>query len=134
MKSWCIGKPPAQYVAEMEDMLDVYRRTYDPHLPRICLDEISKELPDSPRGSLPREPGQAERQDYQYARNGVRNLLGHLLSKSVRFAQSHRDGQWRTHNGHVVPGSDLGDSFGIRRRYPLLICSELQHEFVEASG
>jgi len=75
VKSWCIGKPSAQYVAKMEDVLDVYQRPYDAKRPVICLDETSKELRETPRGKLPPEPGQPERQDYEYARNGVCNLF-----------------------------------------------------------
>jgi hypothetical protein len=75
VKSWCIGKPSAQYVAKMEDVLDVYQRPYDAKRPVVCLDETSKELRDTPRGSLPMEPSQPERQDYEYARHGVCNLF-----------------------------------------------------------
>jgi hypothetical protein len=75
VKSWCIGQPSAQYVAKMEDVLDVYQRPHDAKRPVVCLDETSKELRDTPRGRLLREPGQAERQDYEYARNGVCNLF-----------------------------------------------------------
>ena len=59
----------------MEDVLDVYQRPYDPKRPVVCLDEASKELHDLPRGSLPVEPGQALRQDYEYERRGVANLF-----------------------------------------------------------
>jgi DDE superfamily endonuclease len=75
VKSWCIGKPSAQYVAKMEDVLDVYRRPADAKRPLVCLDETSKELHDTPRGNLPLASGQAERQDYEYARHGVCNLF-----------------------------------------------------------
>ena len=75
MKSWCIGKPSAQYVAKMEDVLDVYERPYDARRPVVCLDETSKELRDTPRGHLPIQPEQPERQDYEYVRNGVCNLF-----------------------------------------------------------
>jgi hypothetical protein len=75
VKSWCIGKPSAQYVAKMEDVLDVYQRPYDAKRPVVCLDETSKELRETPRGSLPLEPGEPERQDYEYVRNGVCNLF-----------------------------------------------------------
>lgn len=75
MKSWCIGKPSAQYVAKMEDVLAVYARPYDPKRPVICLDEASKELHGTPRGSLPMVPGRAVRQDYEYERHGVCNLF-----------------------------------------------------------
>ena len=75
MKSWCIGKPSAQYVAKMEDVLDVYERPYDAKRPVVCLDETSKELRDTPRGNLPMQPGKPERQDYEYSRDGVCNLF-----------------------------------------------------------
>ena len=75
MKSWCIGKPSAQFVAKMEDVLDVYARPYDACYPVVCVDELSKELHTTPHGTLPMAPGQPERQDYEYARQGVCNLF-----------------------------------------------------------
>ena len=75
MKSWCIGAPSAKYVAKMEDVLEVYARPYDPKRPVVCVDEGAKELRSTPRGSLPMEPGKAERQDYEYARHGKANLF-----------------------------------------------------------
>ena len=75
MKSWCIGKPSAQYVAKMEDVLDVYSRPYDDKRPVVCLDETSKELQDTPHGDCPAARSEPERQDYEYARNGICNLF-----------------------------------------------------------
>ena len=59
----------------MEDVLDVYARPYDAKRPVVCVDEGAKELRSTPRGSLPIEPGEAERQDYEYARHGKANLF-----------------------------------------------------------
>ena len=59
----------------MEDVLDVYRRPYNPKHPVVCLDEAGKELHRTPRGSLPVEPGQPLREDYEYERHGVANLF-----------------------------------------------------------
>lgn len=73
--SWCIGQPSAKYVAKMEDVLDVYQRPYDAKRPVVCLDEISKELRDTPRGSIAIAPGRPEREDYEYARHGACNLF-----------------------------------------------------------
>jgi hypothetical protein len=75
VKSWCIGKPSAKYVAKMEDVLEVYARAYNPKRPVVCVDEGAKELRSTPRGSLPMEPGEPERQDYEYARHGKANLF-----------------------------------------------------------
>jgi len=75
VKSWCIGKPSGKYVAKMEDILDVYQRPYDPKRPVVCLDEASKQLHTTPRGSLPMRPAQPAREDYEYERHGVANLF-----------------------------------------------------------
>ncbi len=55
----------------MEDVLDVYARPLDPKRPQICLDEGSKQLLEDSRPSLPMEPGQPLREDYEYVRQGT---------------------------------------------------------------
>jgi DDE superfamily endonuclease len=59
----------------MEDVLDVYRRPYDPQRPQVCMDETTKQLVGESRTPLPAEPGQPERYDDEYVRNGVANLF-----------------------------------------------------------
>jgi len=59
----------------MEDVLEVYHRPYDSQRPVVCLDEKSKELHTTPRGTLAMEPGQEKRQDYEYERQGTCNLF-----------------------------------------------------------
>jgi len=59
----------------MEDVLAVYERPYDPKRPVVCADEASKTLHGTPRGTLAIEPGQAQRQDYEYERNGTANIF-----------------------------------------------------------
>jgi transposase len=59
----------------MEDVLDVYTRPYDPNYPQVCFDESSKQLIAEKIEPLPMEPGEPERYDYQYERNGVCNLF-----------------------------------------------------------
>src|ERR1700751_4572728 len=57
---WCIPKVDAEYVARMEDVLDLYAEQPNPKRPVVCFDE---------------SPGQLERFDYEYRRNGVVNLF-----------------------------------------------------------
>ena len=59
----------------MEDVLEVYTRPYDPRRPQVCMDETSKQLVGEYREPLPMAPGQPERYDYEYVRNGVCNLF-----------------------------------------------------------
>jgi hypothetical protein len=57
----------------MEDVLDVYQRPYDPLNPVVCIDETNKQLVIETR--VPCEPGQPEKVDYEYERNGVANVF-----------------------------------------------------------
>lgn len=59
----------------MEDVLHVYHRPYDEKRPVVCLDEASKQLVGEVVQPLPPEPGQPERFDYEYVRNGTANLF-----------------------------------------------------------
>lgn len=70
----CIPKADAEYVACMEDVLDQYEQPYDPKRPLVCFDEWLKQLIEETRQGKPAKPGQVERYDYEYKRNGVRNL------------------------------------------------------------
>jgi hypothetical protein len=65
----------AEFVAAMEDVLDLYEEPYDASRPKVNFDETSKQLIKETREPLPVEPGQAARYDYEYERNGTRNLF-----------------------------------------------------------
>src|SRR5450830_538875 len=65
----------AAFVANMEDVLEVYQRPHDPERPVVCLDESSKQLIVETRAPIPAKPGRKERHDYEYERNGVANLF-----------------------------------------------------------
>lgn len=68
-------KANAEFVYHMEDVLDLYHEPYDPYYPLVCFDETSKQLISETRVPLPSAPGQVARYDYEYERNGVRNLF-----------------------------------------------------------
>jgi hypothetical protein len=75
-EQWCI--PPeadAEFVCALEDVLEVYHRPYDEKRPLVALDEASKQLVGEVVQPLPAEPGQPERFDYEYVRNGTANLF-----------------------------------------------------------
>jgi len=72
---WCIPEVSAEFVACMEEVLDVYQEPYDPLHPVVCFDETSKQLIAETRQPLPAQPGQVERYDTEYQRNGTRNLF-----------------------------------------------------------
>ena len=65
----------AEFVACMEDVLDLYTEPYDPKRPVVCFDETSKQLVSEKREPIPAKAGRGERFDYEYQRNGTRNLF-----------------------------------------------------------
>ena len=59
----------------MEDILEVYTRPYDPTRPVLCMDETNKQLIGEVRDKIPIAPGQPERWEHEYVRNGVAQIF-----------------------------------------------------------
>ena len=74
-KEWCIPKVSGEFVARMEDVLDLYHEEYDPERPVVCFDETSKQLLGDVRPPIEAAPGRMGRYDTEYQRNGTRNLF-----------------------------------------------------------
>ena len=75
-QQWCI--PPeanAAFVCAMEDVLEVYKRPYNPEEPLVCMDETSKQLTKEIRQTVAAKCGRPTRIDCEYERNGVSNLF-----------------------------------------------------------
>lgn len=75
-KYWCIPpKENAEFVAAMEDVLDVYCLPYDTNIPVVCMDEQPRQLIKETREMIPPEPGKPAREDFEYERNGIANIF-----------------------------------------------------------
>jgi hypothetical protein len=72
---WCIPHVDGEYVARMEDVLDLYAEAPDPERPLVCFDETPVQLIGEVRQPIPPEPGKRERYDHEYRRNGTVNLF-----------------------------------------------------------
>ena len=59
----------------MEDILEVYQRSYNEHEVLVCMDETSKQQVKETRIPIAPEVGMLEKFDYEYERNGVSNLF-----------------------------------------------------------
>lgn len=59
----------------MYRLLDLYGEPYDPKCPVICMDEKSKQLIEDTRKPIPMRPGSVAKHDYEYKRNGTRNIF-----------------------------------------------------------
>ena len=73
---WCIPpKQDADFIAHMEDVIDVYERPYCKEFPVICLDEKPYQLLGDVRSPLPMRPGQNLKEDAEYERNGTCSIF-----------------------------------------------------------
>ena len=87
-KYWCIPKAnDASFVANMEDVLGIYKREYNPEMPVICMDEKpiqllgevryrinAKPLRKDPDTGIPK-PGELQKIDYEYSRKGTASIF-----------------------------------------------------------
>lgn len=84
-KMWCINAVNPEFVARMEDVLDLYGETPDKRFPVVCFDETPRQLIGESRVPVAPKPGRAARFDYEYVRNGTANVF--------LFVDAHRP--WR---------------------------------------
>lgn len=59
----------------MERILTVYKRPYNPKNPLVCFDESNKQQVEEVKDPLPMKPGEIERFESEYVRNGVSNIF-----------------------------------------------------------
>jgi transposase len=74
-KMWCIPCVDAEFVERMEDVLELYAEDPDPARPVVCFDEKPYQLVGEARVPIRAKPGQPERFDYEYRRNGTANIF-----------------------------------------------------------
>ena len=63
------------FVANMEKVLDVYKRPHNPRHPVVCMDESPKQLIGETKVPIPVSKGQPARYDFEYVRHGVCNIF-----------------------------------------------------------
>ena len=90
---WCIPpKQNAEFVARMEDILEVYSRPYDPSCPVVCMDEKPFQLLDEYLEPIPMgKDNHVKKYDCEYVRKG----------SCAIFMFTEPLGQWR--EAHALP-------------------------------
>jgi len=81
---WCVADLNDEYIAKMEDVLEVYERSYNPQQPVVCLDEKPVTLHADVRPSSPARPGREARRDNEYERCGTANVFCAVEPKAGR--------------------------------------------------
>lgn len=81
---WCIAEITPEYRERMYRLLNLYEEQYDPKFPVVCIDEKSKQLIEDIRKPIPMKSGSLARVDYEYKRNGTRNIFVAVESRAGR--------------------------------------------------
>jgi transposase len=74
-KMWCIPKVDAEFVARMEDVLELYAEVPAKGFPVVCFDETPRQLIGEARVPVMAKPGKRARYDYEYVRKGTANVF-----------------------------------------------------------
>lgn len=82
----------------MEQVLEVYKRPFDPDYPVVCMDETSTQCVKEVRPVIAAKPGQIERYDVEYERNGVAHLIQFYAPfvgwRRIQVADNHAACEW----------------------------------------
>jgi len=123
--------PPKQngeFVARMEEILEIYAWEYDADYPVICMDEQPVQLIRETREPIPTAPGNPAKYDYEYERAGTANIfmftepLGGWRRASVRETKTKQD--W-AHEIRKLLDEDYPEAATV-----ILICDNLNTHIV----
>ena len=121
--------PPKQngsFVAQMERVLDVYKRPFDPLYPVICMDESPKQLIAETRVPIPVSPGQPAKHDYEYRRCGVCNIF--LACEPLRGKRMVKITERRTKEDWARFLEEIADAYLHAERITLVMDNLNTHE------
>src|SRR3954471_14893396 len=114
-KMWCIPTVNAEYVARMEDVLDLYAEQPSENEPVVSFDESPVQLVGETRIPRAAAPGKPARIDYEYRRNGTANLFvfvdahrswRHVKSAQQKTARTKRPSSRRSKRACSCPSSE----------------------------
>ena len=101
------------------EVLDVYRRPYDPARPVVCMDETPRQLIGRSRPSIPAEPGGPEREDHEYRRLGTCNVFMATEPLAGRRMTKVTDRRTKTDWAHFL--DDIAGRYAVAERITLVM-------------
>jgi len=103
----------------MENVLDVYKRPYDPDFPVVCMDKSPKQLIAEKKTPISAKPGRLARYDYEYERRGVCNIFMSneplVGTRMVKITQRKTLSDW----AHFA--RDIADNYPDAKRITLVM-------------
>ena len=110
VKSWTVRRAvipeaSAEFVCQMEEVLEVYQRPYNAKRPVVCLDEARRQLVSETRQGFIDKYG-VQHVDYEYKREGVAELFmvaePLVGQRQVVVTASHNSHEWARVIGQIV--------------------------------
>ena len=103
---WCIPEVTPQFIIRMEYVLYLYASHYDSNVPVVCLDEAALQIIKDIKPRLDANPGNVEKLDYEYSREGSKNIFVCVEPKTgkyfVRVTDTHTSIDWANLIRHIV--------------------------------
>ncbi|OGG73177.1 transposase [Candidatus Kaiserbacteria bacterium RIFCSPLOWO2_01_FULL_53_17] len=124
---WCVPKFDDEYIERMELLLDLYALPYNAKEPVVCIDEKSKQLLHNVRSPLPMTEHTARRIDYEYRRNGTRNIFCAVEPKGGRRRIAVTKRRTKQDFAHFV--RELTDTNYAAARIVHIVCDNLNTHF-----
>jgi hypothetical protein len=121
---WVI--PPednAEFVACMEEVLDVYERPYDPSLPVVCMDEQPVQLTKEVRTPIKATRNHPKRVDYEYERAGTASIF--IFTEPLAGWRNVRARDQRTKIDWALEVAELLDTRYAHCDKVILVCDNL---------
>ena len=109
----------ADFAAAMEQVLDIYRRPYDPAFPVVCMDETPRQLIGETRLPISGAPGQPAREDYEYRRCGTCNVF--MASEPLAGTRMTRVTERRTKTDWAHFLADIAERYADATRITLVM-------------
>ena len=123
-KCWVIPpKQNAAFVANMEDVLEIYKRPYNSAIPVVCMDEQPTQLIKETRRKIAVEPGKVERVDYEYERNGT--AVNFMFTESLASWRKVNVRQRKTSIDWAYEVKELLDKDYAGAEKVILVCDNL---------
>src|SRR4029078_3837139 len=121
---WVI--PPdqdAEFVADMENVLETYAEAYDPRHPVLCMDEQPVQLLKEPKVPVEATKHHAKRVDYEYERNGTASIF--MFAEPLSGFREATARPQRTKSDWGVEVARMLDGRYAECEYVTLVCDNL---------
>lgn len=113
----------AEFVANMEEVLETYEQPYNPSVPVVCMDEQPVQLTKEVRAPIEATQNHPKRIDYEYERAGTASIF--LFAEPLAGWRSVKARERRTKSDWAMEVAELLDGRYAECEKVILVCDNL---------